>query len=186
MTSRQRSWPRQWLMTDERMGERLWEAIDRLPIKHSGVVFRHYQSPPEVRATLAGRVAEICRRRTLTLAIAGDAELARTLGADLVHNPPELPVDMPFSRSVHSLEEAEAARVDGAALVFVSPVYPTSSHPGRKALYLPTALKIAKEAGAPAIALGGMDALKSARLQREGFYGWAGIDAWLDAKTLRI
>jgi len=93
---------------------------------------------------------------------------------------------MPFSRSVHSLEEAEAARVDGAALVFVSPVYPTSSHPGRKALYLPTALKIAKEAGAPAIALGGMDALKSARLQREGFYGWAGIDAWLDAKTLRI
>jgi hypothetical protein len=31
-----------------------------------------------------------------------------------------------------------------------------------------------------------MDALKSARLQREGFYGWAGIDAWLDAKTLRI
>jgi len=98
MTSRQRSWPRQWLMTDERMGERLWEAIDRLPIKHSGVVFRHYQSPPEVRATLAGRVAEICRRRTLTLAIAGDAELARTLGADLVHNPPELPVDMPFQQ----------------------------------------------------------------------------------------
>jgi thiamine-phosphate pyrophosphorylase len=173
-------------MTDERMGERLWEAIDRLPIKRSGIVFRHYQSPREVRAALAERVAEICNRRSLTLAIARDAELARTLGADLVHNPAELPVGMPFSRSVHSLEEAEAAKAEGASLVFVSPVYPTSSHPGRKALYRPAALKIAKAAGVPAIALGGMDALKSARLQREGFYGWAGIDAWLDAKTLRI
>jgi hypothetical protein len=24
-----------------------------------------------------------------------------------------------------------------------------------------------------------MDALKFRRLQRDGFYGWAGIDAWL-------
>jgi thiamine-phosphate pyrophosphorylase len=173
-------------MTDERMGERLWEAIDRLPIKDSGIVFRHYQSPREVRAALAGRVAEICHRRSLTLAIAADVELARTLSADLVHNPAELPIGMPFSRSVHSLEQAAAATAEGAALVFVSPVYPTNSHPGRKALYRPAALKIAKAAGAPAIALGGMDALKAARLQRDGFYGWAGIDAWLDAQTLRI
>ena len=43
MTDRQRPWPRAWLMTDERMGERLWEAIDRLPVKHSGIVFRHYR-----------------------------------------------------------------------------------------------------------------------------------------------
>ncbi len=41
MTARQTAWPRTWLMTDERLGIRLWEAIDRLP-KDSGIVFRHY------------------------------------------------------------------------------------------------------------------------------------------------
>jgi len=40
-------------------------------------------------------------------------------------------------------------------------------------------------AGVPAIALGGMDALKFARLRSEGFYGWAGIDAWL-GESIRI
>jgi thiamine monophosphate synthase len=179
MTSRQRPWPRAWLMTDERMGERLWEAIDRLPIKHAGIVFRHYSLMPEARRALAGRVADICHRRSLALAIAADAGLARMLGADLVHNPAEPAIDLPFSRSVHSIEEAEAARADGAALVFVSPIYPTSSHPGRKPLYRPQAVRIAKAAGTHAIALGGMDEFKFARLERDGFYGWAGIDAWL-------
>lgn len=187
MTGRQRPLPRSWLMTDERMGERLWEAIDRLPIKHAGIVFRHYQAPVDVRSALARRIADICQRRSLALAIAVDADLARSLGADLVHNPLHVPTDLPFSRSVHSIGQAERANADGAALVFVSPVYPTSSHPGRKALYRPLASRIARTAGVPAIALGGMNALKFAKLERDGFYGWAGIDAWLDAHSaLRI
>ena len=181
MTSRQRPWPRQWLMTDERMGEHLWEALDRLPTKHAGIVFRHYRTPREIRALLAGRIADISHRRNLALAIAADCELARTLGADLVHNPSGPPVGLPFSRAVHSLEDAEAAKAEGASLVFVSPVYPTNSHPGRRALYRPLAVRIARAAGVPAVALGGMDAFKSARLEREGFHGWAGIDAWLKA-----
>ena len=179
MTARQRPWPRQWLMTDERLGERLWAAIGRLPIKHSGIVFRHYRTPAEARAALAGRIADICHRRSLTLAIAGDADLARKLGADLVHNPVEIPVDLPFSRSVHSLAEAEAAHANGAALVFVSPVRATSSHPGRKPLGPALARRIVEAVGVPAIALGGMDALHFTRFGRDGFYGWAGIDAWL-------
>ena len=179
MTSRQRPWPRAWLMTDERMGDRLWTAIDRLPGKHAGIVFRHYATPADVRITLAGRIADICHRRSLALAIAADADLARTLGADLVHKPTGPTHGLPFSRAVHSVDEAEAAKAEGAAIVFVSPVYPTTSHPDRKPLHRSLALKIAKAAGVPAIALGGMDSLKSARLEREGFYGWAGIDAWL-------
>jgi len=170
-------------MTDERMGERLWEAIDRLPTEQAGIVFRHYLTPPEVRAALAARIANICHRRSLTLGIAADPDLAWSTGADFIHNPSSIPADLPFSRSVHSLGEAAAARIDGASLVFVSPVYPTSSHPGRKALYRPLALRIAKAAEIPALALGGMNPLKSARLEREGFHGWAGIDAWLDAES---
>ena len=179
MTARQRDWPRAWLMTDERMGEKLWTAIDRLPIKQSGIVFRHYSLAEDVRATLARRVADICHRRSLALAVAGDEDLALTVGADLVHNPPEPPLRLPFSQSVHSLDDAETARVAGAAIIFVSPIFRTRSHPGTKPLGRPLAARIAQAAGMPAIALGGMDALRFARLQRDGFYGWAGIDAWL-------
>jgi thiamine-phosphate pyrophosphorylase len=166
-------------MTDERMGDRLWSAIDRLGSNESGVVFRHYATEPDVRASLARRVAYICHRRNLGLAIARDLELARLLDAALVHNPREPVSELSFSRSVHSIEEAERARSDGAALVFVSPVHATSSHPGHKPLGEPLALEIARTAAAPAIALGGMNAQNFATLERNGFYGWAGIDAWM-------
>ena len=185
MTSRQRPWPRAWLMTDERMGERLWEAIDRLPIEHSGIVFRHYQTPVDARAALAARIAEICHRRGLTLAIARDVVLARSLGADLVHNPSEPPIGLPFSRSVHSIEEADAAKAEGAVLVFVSPVRATSSHPDRKPLTMAMARRILEVAGAPAIALGGMNERNFPQYRRKGFCGWAGIDAWLGGEALR-
>ena len=185
MTARQRDWPRFWLMTDERMGERLWTAIGRMPIKHSGIVFRHYSLAQDVRATLARRIADICHRRSLVLAVAGNEDLAVTARADLVHNPPEPPLHLPFSRSVHSIDEAEAARADGAAIIFVSPIFRTRSHPDAKPIGRPLARRIAEAAGVPAIALGGMDALKFPRLQRDGFYGWAGIDAWL-GEAIRI
>ena len=186
MAASQRDWPRMWLMTDERMGERLWSAIDRLPINHSGIVFRHHDTPVEARAAIARRIADICRRRGLALAIASDEELARTLGADLIHNPEGIPDGMPFSRSVHSPAEAEDARGAGASLVFVSPAYPTSSHPGRRALGRAAATRIARAATVPAIALGGMNGLKFARLRHDGFYGWAAIDAWLTGPSSEL
>jgi len=170
-------------MTDERMGEQLWTAIERLPI-NAGIVFRHYATPSEARVTLAKRIADICHDRSLAFAVAADVDVARSLGADLVHNPAGPTHDLPFSRAVHSIEEAEAAKAEGAALVFVSPIYPTRSHPGREQLAPAVALQIAKAAGVPAIALGGMDSDKFEQLKREGFYGWAGIDAWVSEKSV--
>jgi thiamine-phosphate pyrophosphorylase len=178
MSSRQTDWPREWLMTDERMGERLWEAIERLPHGRAGVVLRHYSLADDRRETLARRVAEICRSRAVALATAKNADLARSLGAALVHNPAEPPGDLPFSRSVHSIEEAVAASAAGAALVFVSPIRPTRTHPGREPLGELEAARIARAAGVPAIALGGMDRQAYLRM-RDDFHGWAGIDAWL-------
>jgi thiamine-phosphate pyrophosphorylase len=163
-------------MTDERMGDRLWEAVGRLP-DGAGIVFRHYSLAAEVRGKMAARLARIADERGITLAIAGDAELAKRVGADLVHNPATRDPGLPFSISVHSVEEVN--RANGAALAFVSPVYTTSSHPSHEPLGPELAGEIARATGVPAIALGGMDAQKLAQLEREGFYGWAGIDAWL-------
>jgi thiamine-phosphate pyrophosphorylase len=163
-------------MTDERLGARLWEAIDRLP-HDSGVVFRHYNLAPMERLSLAGQVASACRNRRFTLAVASDADLARAVGADLIHNPPALPTTLPFSRAVHSLAKAETAARDRASLVFISPIFATRSHPDRRPLGPERAEQIAKAAGIPAIALGGMNARRFAQL--DAFYGWGGIDAWL-------
>ena len=177
MEARQQSWPRTWLMTDERMGDRLWNAIARLP-PGAGVVFRHYSLAPAQRAQLAREIAQTARQRRIILAIAADVELAKAVGSELVHNPSSA-TDLPFSRSVHNIEEAAAARAAGAALVFVSPVYATRSHRGREPLGPERAAKIARAAGVPAIALGGVDAGNFPSLEQDGFYGWAGIDAWM-------
>ena len=177
MTARQTGWPRCWLMTDERMGERLWEAIEHLPIGDGGVVVRHYSLAASEREALAEMIAAICGKRGLTLAVAGDRTLANRLGAALVHKP--LDQAGTFSLPVHNLAEADAARTAGASLVFVSPVNKTRSHPDVRPLSRKLAKQIVEACGCPAIALGGMNARNFPDVEKLGFYGWAAIDAWL-------
>ena len=181
MDARQTPWPRAWLMTDERLGERLWEAVGNLPEGVGGVVFRHYGLGEIERLAIGRKVAAIADARGLTLAVAGSNSLAERLGARLVHNP-DLAGPVSLSLAVHDESEALAAREAGAALVFVSPVFPTRSHPHQPVLGAERALALAQLAGCPAIALGGMDARRFETL-RDGFYGFAGIDCWLGAVT---
>lgn len=182
MDANQPQWPREWLMTDERIGERLWDAIEALP-KGGGVVFRHYATPR--REGIAARVAELCRARGLTLAIAGDVGLAKALGALLVHNPMDGCDGLAFSSSAHSYEEAAARWRKGASLIFLSPLFPTRSHPGASPLSREDARQIVADCPVPVIALGGMNRARFEELRSEGFYGWAGIDAWLGAGPSR-
>ena len=172
-------WPTAWLMTDERMGDRLWPAIDCAADVGAGIIFRHHATDMERRAVIGRRIADMAHRRGLVLGVAGDAVLARELGARMVHNPRETTLGLPFSRSVHEEGEAAAAMADGAALAFVSPVYPTRSHPSAAALGEKGAARLAMLAGVPAYALGGVDPARQHRLRELGFAGWAGIDAWL-------
>jgi len=177
MTANQPHWPCEWLMTDERIGERLWNAIDSMP-PDGGVVFRHYSLEPAERAALAARVSERCLERGLGLAIAGDVELAKELGAQLVHNPSIDPGGLPFCRSAHSAEEAREAGAAGASLIFLSPLFPTRSHSERAPLSREEARRIVAACPVPVIALGGMHRVRFEELRGDGFYGWAGIDAW--------
>jgi thiamine-phosphate pyrophosphorylase len=179
MATNQPQWPREWLMTDERIGDRLWQAIEALPDGKAGVVFRLYALAAGERADLAQRVAAVCRERGLMLAIGGNADLARLLDARLVHNPVEDPGLLPMSRSAHSFEEAQEAWRSGARLIFLSPLFATRSHPEKAPLARAESLKVVAASPVPVIALGGMNRERFAKLQQDGFYGWAGIDAWL-------
>ena len=180
MTANQPPWPREWLMTDERIGDRLWQAIERVP-PGGGVVFRHYSLEPAQRLKLGKSVAAAAEARQLVLSVAQDVELAGEMGAQLIHNPMG-PAPQPFSLAVHDEAQAHQARLAGAALVFVSPVFRTRSHPGSSALGAEEAARLVKIASCPAIALGGMDAARFRELEAAhpgAFHGYAGIDCWL-------
>lgn len=164
--------PDRWLMTDERQGAALWGALERLP-RGGGVVFRHHATPARERARLFARVAAVARRRGLVLVRAGAIPFRRETGrhgrrgSGLVTWP------------AHSRREAIAAVRAGAALVFVSPVFATRSHPGARTLGPLRAAAIARGLPVAPIALGGVDERRyRRRLRALGFAGYAAIDAW--------
>lgn len=167
--------PREWLMTDERMGEGLWTALARLP-HGAGVVFRHYATPPADRRALFARVARIAARRRLLLVRAGAGPLGRGEGG--VHGGARATRPGIRTWPAHSRREAVAAVRAGADLVFVSPVFATRSHPGARVLGPVRLGLVIRGIGVPVVALGGMDRAAMRRLAAFGIHGWAGIDAW--------
>jgi thiamine-phosphate pyrophosphorylase len=78
----------------------------------------------------------------------------------------------------HDRREAVTGKRAGAAILFVSPVFPTRSHPGAPPLGPMRAARIGRGLGLMVIGLGGMTARRWGRVRRLGFDGWAGIDAW--------
>lgn len=171
MTARQ-PLPRTWLVTDERQGDGLLPALARLP-NRPGILFRHYSSTERRALFDAVRAA----RPDALLLLAGPPERAASWGADGWHG--WHPGEGLHSASVHDLRELRRAEALGAALVFVSPVYPTRSHPGSAVLGPRRFAILAAKARRPVIALGGVTHENAPKLMRLGAYGWAGVDAWL-------
>ncbi|MGF1550209.1 MAG: thiamine phosphate synthase [Sphingomonadaceae bacterium] len=168
--------PRIWLMTDERMGAALFPALARLP-RGAGIVFRHYALPAEARRHLFDRVRSVARQRGLVLFLAGPGEEALRWGADGSHGTGGGKAGLPRSAPAHDLAESRRAAAAGADLLFVSPVFATRSHPGAPVLGPLGYRRLAGATRLPAIALGGMSAMRARMI---GARGWAAIDHWLD------
>jgi thiamine-phosphate pyrophosphorylase len=155
-------------MTDERLGDLLLDAIARLP-EGAGIVFRHYSLGEAERRALFDRVLQAAPGPVL---LAGPAERALAWAADGSHGRHEGATSAP----AHNLAEIRAAEAAGAALVFLSPVFATRSHPDAPLLGPNGFAALAGQTSLPVIALGGMNATRAETLS--GAYGWAGIDAW--------
>jgi thiamine-phosphate pyrophosphorylase len=175
--------PTQWLFTDERLGgaaadDPLWCALSALP-RGAGIVVRHYSLDPAARAALLARIARFARRRGLV--VVG----SRIPNApDGTHRPAHAPGRRPVAgrlvtASAHSRAEALAAFRAGADILFLSPVFPTRSHPGAPAMGPIRFGLAARGLPGPVIALGGMTARRFRRLRPLGAAGYAGIDCWL-------
>ena len=168
--------PRLWLMTDERQGEGLSDAIARLP-SASGIVFRHYSLADAERRALFDRLLAQARQGGHLLLLAGAADQAEAWGAGGSHGSGRGAGLR--SAPVHSFAQIRAAERNGAALLFLSPVYATRSHRRARPLGLARFAWLARRTYVPVIALGGMNEARGKRLASFGAYGWAGIDAWM-------
>jgi thiamine-phosphate pyrophosphorylase len=173
MNRRHLALPRVWMLTDERQGEAMWDAIDRLP-KGAGVIVRHYSLPLRERLTMVRRIHADGR----FVAFAGSEYNARQAGAQAVYGASRNRSALPRLYPVHNRAEIRAAERAGAALLLLSPVFPTRSHPGARTLGPHRFAHLAASARTPVIALGGMTSSRFRRLQKLGAQGWAAINAW--------
>ncbi|WP_184054404.1 thiamine phosphate synthase [Sphingomonas aerophila] len=156
-------------MTDERVGDALWTALRRLP-PGSGVVVRHHRTPACQRRLLIRQIRRIAVARRLVMVVAGGAVGAGTHGVGGG-------VGQLRTWAAHDRRQAIAGIRVGAKILFVSPLFPTRSHPGAPALGPAKAARITAGLPVAAIALGGMTARRFIRARHWGFSGWAAIDA---------
>lgn len=174
--------PQLWLLSDARNDARLEAALAALP-KGSGFVFRHYHLVEAARRARFGTLRELCVKQGHLIILSGNADTASDWadtasdwGADGVYGPAErLDQRRGLFRlaTVHDADEvsrANRAKVDG---MFLSPAFPTRSHPGAEGLGVARFRELAAQAEGPVIALGGMNAARASEL---GWPRWGAID----------
>ncbi|GAM97297.1 thiamin-phosphate pyrophosphorylase [alpha proteobacterium U9-1i] len=145
----------------------------------AAIVFRHFGATDRVRTARA--LARVARKRGLTLLIAADPALARRVGADGVHWPEKrLASPLRFgltTASAHSPAAAARAAALGVDAIILGPVFPSRSPSAKRPLGAFHASQIARSAGPPVIALGGVSAKTARTLVGRGFAGCAAIEA---------
>ena len=156
MTHRQTANPTEWMILDERLGSKLCNLVRKLP-RRSGVLFLRYDLLEHERRKLLSHLTRIAKAKRLTIIDEKSRGAAR----------------------VHDSEELLRALARRRQLIFLSPIFPTQSHPNWKPLPRMRAATFARLAHRKAIALGGMDRRRFRTIQKLGFAGWAGIDAWI-------
>ena len=162
----------------------------RLP-RGSGVIYRDYAAPD--RAAYAAEMAKLARRRGLVLLVAGDAALARAVGAAGLHLPehrlgrrlPPPPGGGLVTAAVHSRQAILRAARAGVDAVLLSPVFATKSHPDARPIGPHRLARLLRVSCLPVYALGGIDATRARRLPPR-LAGIAALRAFADQKFRRV
>ncbi len=169
--------PPLWLFTDrDRLNDPI-DAVRRLPAGLAGVVLRH--ATPD--RALARRLFRVCRARRIAISIADPSPVLppRLAGLHLRAGAGARRRAAFLTSSAHSQPELRRALAAGACIVFLSPVFPTASHPGRTALGVRRFAIMAGRSRGKAAALGGITARTAPSLppwcRAAGGIGW-GLD----------
>lgn len=182
-----RGWPRVILVTDRRRLADPVPAARALP-RSAGVILRHYGAPG--RATLADRLAALCRERGLLLIVGGDAGLARRIGAAGLHlteaeaerharhahrRPRRWRRFLLVTAAAHSGAALRRAARAGADAALLGPLFPTPSHPGRPGLGPARAAALIRRSPLPVYVIGGIDRANLGRIPATGAVGIAAL-----------
>ena len=172
--------PQIWLFTDERNDARLARAIMQLP-RGSGIIFRHYHLPEALRRERFAFVKKLARQRRHMVFLAGSAGLAQCWLADGIHGRDRRRLTtrrLGHSAPVHNAREIHQANRAGAEVFFLSPVFATRSHPGRRPLNRLQVRRLAALCNGVVILLGGMNRHRYRMHKNHLTHGWAAIDAF--------
>ena len=145
-----------------------------------GVVYRHFGAPDW--EAVAASLVQLCRARGLALLIAADPSLAAKVGAGGVHWPFRMRSQIGRWRgrfrlqtmSAHSAGELKIAARFPVDAVLVSAVFPSLSPSAGKAMGGLRFRNLAREAGLPVYALGGVTADTAGAAA--GAAGFAAVD----------
>lgn len=185
--------PRAILIVDEKHRDRSLSAVSVLP-RGGAVLLRDYHNPE--RHPLARGLLKLCRRRGVLLIFAAatreDVRFALRLGAHGLHFPEaalHAPARMMWGRrlfprhwiltvSAHSRAAMVTASRRGFHAALLSPVFATTSHPGRRVLGPLRFSLLTRKAALPVFALGGIHAGNVHRLVHSGAAGIAAIEGF--------
>lgn len=149
----------------------------------AALILRDYADPR--RAERAAALAASCAARGVLFLVAGDARLARDIGAAGIHlradqlaDGSAAPDGRLISASTHDAAQLAKAGKRGAHVVFLSPVFSTASHPGAATLGPDDFRRLARAAPAPVLALGGVDDANARLLAGENVAGFGAIGAF--------
>jgi len=163
------------------------QSFDPLPIistlpANIGIIIRDYEHPH--RAQYAKTIRALTKN---TVLVAKDVALAEKIKADGVHLPQFMVNELAdvkaahpewvVTAAAHDMESTVQAERSGAHIVFLSPIFLTSSHPEQQPLKTAEILEITKKY-TNVYALGGINSYNLAMLAELGFAGFSAISAF--------
>ncbi len=166
--------PLLWLLSDQRNDAGLEDALRQLP-HGSGFVFRHYHLDDGERRKRFDELQRIARENAHTVILSR----AAGWGEDGTYGATRQGAGL-WLATAHNGEELRTAVAAGADAIFLSPVFPTASHPGVPTLGVFGFQVLAQQSPVPVIALGGMTHERAIELD---WPRWGAIDGLVSTNS---
>jgi len=172
-----RKTPYLWYLTDDIKTKSPHKTINRLP-NHSGIIIRKYTS--KFNDNLTKVIIKKSKQKQLKIFIAGQKYDFPSVDG---HHIPKWNNHKPqnnknISIAVHGFKDIRKSINLKASLVFISPVFKTTSHKHQNNLGVIKLGLLAKKFPAPVIALGGINEKNIKLLRSMPIHGVAGISVF--------
>ncbi len=177
------------LFTDRKKISDFKKTIENLP-KNSTIIIREYDLDKISRENFAREIMTIASQKGLSVLVGKDFTLAKKIKAHGIHfsdfdklplqffKKKSFPKNFIFSFACHDLKSVLKAKKLKTNMIFISPIFETTSHGGQKTIGLKNLAKIAVKSKNDnyLYALGGINSTNIKSLRKLGLSGFGAID----------